>query len=124
MNGKGICFCLVALGSRMSKHHRRFVGWTICHADFNVCTSPVILKQTSPVAVSYYGMVLISSLESIILYLFLFASWLACLVCVLCCKIFEDDQAPSLSKINDMFVHKPKSRPIKPAKLQVRKDID
>ena len=56
--------------------------------------------------------------------LFLFASWLGWLVCVLCCKIFEDDQAPSLSKINEKFVYQPKSRQIKPTKLWVRKDID
>ena len=86
----------------------------------------MILKLTTAVAVSYYGMVLISSLESICLHLFLFASWLARLVCVLCCKIFEDDERRplSLSKIDDKIACKPKSRLIKSAKLQVRKDID
>ena len=84
--------------------------------------SAVILKWMAAVAVSDYGVVLISSFESffcIFSYLhFGWNDWSA--FCVV--RSFRMMKAPSLSKINEKFMYKPKPTPIISTKVQVRKD--
>ena len=82
----------------------------------------MIFESMTVVAVSYYGVVLISSFESIFcIFSYLHFGWndwsAFCVV-----RSLRMMKAPSLSKINEKFMYKPKHTPIIPTKMQVRKD--
>ena len=82
----------------------------------------MILKWAAAVAVSDYGLVLISSFESIYcIFSHLHLCWIDwSAFCVV--RSLRMMKAPSLSKINEKFMYKPKHTPSIPTKMQVRKD--